>query len=69
MADEHDNKQNELPKSQQELFRSMMVKEMLHKIQKKLVEGDNESALKTIKNYAEESQFIKALKMMKDKNK
>ncbi len=67
MAEEQDNLQNELPKSQQELFRSMMIKEKLRKIQQKIVENDAESALKTIKDYAEDSQLIKALKMMKDK--
>lgn len=67
MAEEKNDLQNELPKSQQELFRSMMIKEKLRKIQQKLVENDAESTLKTIKDYAEDSQLIKALKMIKDK--
>lgn len=67
MANEPENIENELPKSQQELFRAMMVKEKLKKIQEKLVENDNEFTLKTIKDYAEDTQLIKALKMLKDK--
>ncbi len=67
MVNEPENIENELPKSQQELFRAMMVKEKLKKIQEKLVENDNEFTLKTIKDYAEDTQLIKALKMLKDK--
>lgn len=67
MANEPENIENELPKSQQELFRAMMVKEKLKKIQEKLVENDNEFTLKKIKDYAEDAQLIKALKMLKDK--
>lgn len=67
MANELDNKEMELPKSQQELFRSMMIKEKLRKIQEKLVDNNDEITLKKIKEYAEDSQLIKALKLLKDK--
>lgn len=65
-----ENKQEnniELPKSQQELFRSLMIKEKLNKIQQKLLESTDETTIKTIRNYAYDSQILKALKMMKDK--
>jgi hypothetical protein len=53
--------------SQEELFRSMMVKEMLNKIENKLKSDDSENVLKTIKNIADESAIIQALKKIKDK--
>jgi len=67
MAEDNQENKIELPKSQQELFRSMMIKEKLNKIQQKLLENKDELTLKTIRNYAQDSQIIKALKMMKDK--
>lgn len=67
MADDKKNEQNELPPSQQELFRTMLIKEKLRKIQNRLSEPNNENTLKTIKSYAEDNQFIKALKSLKDK--
>lgn len=67
MANELDNNEIELPKSQQELYRSMMIKEKLRKIQEKLIDNNDEFTFKTIKDYAKDSQLIKTLKMLKDK--
>jgi len=66
-TDDKKDNNTDLPKSQQELFRSLMIKEKLNKIQQKLVESNNELTLKTIKNYAEDNHILKALKMIKDK--
>ncbi len=56
-------------KSQEELFRAMMVKEMLHKIEDKLQNSDNdrENIVNTIKQVSDESAFIAALKKIKNK--
>lgn len=64
---ENNENNTSTPKSQEELFRSMMVKEMLSKIENKLKSGDSENVLKTIKNVADENAFLQALKKIKDK--
>ncbi len=64
----NDNKKkDDIPENQRELFRSMMVKEMLHKIEDKLRTNDGENVMNTLKQLSDESQIIEVLKKMKNK--
>ena len=64
----NDNKKNDdIPENQKELFRSMMVKEMLHKIEDKLKTNDGENVMNTLKQLSDESQLIEVLKKVKNK--
>lgn len=60
-------KKDDIPENQRELFRSMMVKEMLHKIEDKLKTNDGEDVVNTLKQFSDESQLIEALRRMKNK--
>jgi hypothetical protein len=66
MSDDKNNK-DDIPANQKELFRSMMVKEMLHKIEDKLKTNNGENVMNTLKQLSDDSQLIEALKKMKNK--
>jgi hypothetical protein len=66
MSDDKNNK-DDIPANQKELFRSMMVKEMLHKIEDKLKTNNGENVMNTLKQLSDDSQLIEALRKMKNK--
>lgn len=66
MSDDKNNK-DDIPANQKELFRSMMVKEMLHKIEDKLKTNNGENVMNTLKQLSDDSQLIEALRKIKNK--